>query len=312
MADEWSIPKGLNALYRRFDVEPQLPGGAPVFLLASAWRSGSTLMQRLLVSGGDLMMWGEPYDHSALIRSMAESVIPFDDKWPPANYIVDPADPPTAEKWIANAYPHPSDLMAAHRAFFDRLFDVPAQELGFARWGVKGVRLSGEHAVYLRRIYPDARFIFLYRNPYDAFLSYRLLHDIRTHSYWWYHRWPDDQVADAAHFGRLWRSMTSSYLEWGPQLGAVTVAYEDVVRGKDLDRVAKLVGMDLSSDVLDRKVGATGDQRGEWEGARRNLDGVELSALRETAGGLARRARHDSEESRKSFMEKRPPKYLGR
>lgn len=30
------------------------------------------------------------------------------------------------------------------------------------------------------------------------------------------------------------------------------------------------------------------------------------------AGGLARRARHDAEESRKSFMEKRPPKYLGR
>ncbi len=30
------------------------------------------------------------------------------------------------------------------------------------------------------------------------------------------------------------------------------------------------------------------------------------------AGGLARRARHDSEESRKSFMEKRPPQYLGR
>ncbi len=39
---------------------------------------------------------------------------------------------------------------------------------------------------------------------------------------------------------------------------------------------------------------------------------VEATHYESQAGGLARRARHDSEESRKSFMEKRPPKYLGR
>ena len=221
-----TIPQGLSALYRRFDIEPLPPGGAPVFLLASAWRSGSTLLQRLLVSGGELLMWGEPYDHSALVRRLAESVVPFDDKWPPEKYFVDPADPPAADRWIANAYPGANDLMAAHRAFFDRLFDEPAQDLGFARWGIKGVRLSGEHALYLKRIYPDARFVFLYRNPYDAFLSYRLLHEIRTHSYWWWHRWPDDQVATAARFGEIWRDLTASFLEWGPQVGATIVAYE--------------------------------------------------------------------------------------
>ena len=41
-------------------------------------------------------------------------------------------------------------------------------------------------------------------------------------------------------------------------------------------------------------------------------DFSEASRYETQAGGLARRARHDSEESRKSFMEKRPPKYLGR
>ncbi len=47
---------------------------------------------------------------------------------------------------------------------------------------------------------------------------------------------------------------------------------------------------------------------------RRALESTFVDATRyeSQAGGLARRARHDSEESRKSFMEKRPPKYLGR
>ena len=289
MTAERSIPQGLNALYRRFDIEPLPPGDAPVFLLASAWRSGSTLMQRLLISGDELLMWGEPYDQSALIRGLAKSVIPFDDKWPPENYIIDPSDPPTADKWIANAYPAPPDLMAAHRAFFDRLFGKPAQNLGFSRWGLKGVRLSGEHAVYLKRIYPDARFVFLYRNPYDAFLSYRLLHDIRSHSYWWWHLWPDDQVNTATRFGEIWHDLTASFLEWGPQLEAAVVAYEDIAHGRDLDRVEQATGLTISPHVLKKNVGGTGDQKGNWEEAQTTLDSAELSALTRTVGVLARR-----------------------
>lgn len=36
----------------------------PVFVLASAWRSGSTLVQRVLSSGPELFVWGE--SHGAL------------------------------------------------------------------------------------------------------------------------------------------------------------------------------------------------------------------------------------------------------
>lgn len=289
MTEPRTIPGALDTLHRRFDVDPMPPGGAPVFLLASAWRSGSTLLQRLLVSSGQLLVWGEPFDHSAPVRRLAESVLPFDDTWPPAPYIVDPADPPTPDRWIANAYPHPAALIRAHRAFFDELFAAPAREVGFDRWGLKGVRLGGEHAVYLRRLYPDAQFIFLHRNPYDAYLSYRLLHDVRRHSYWWYHRWPDDQVATPTRFGDVWCDLTGSFVEWAPTLGAVVMAYEDLVGGRGLDRVAKLTGIDIDAAVLDQRVGATGDQRGEWEDVRTTLDESEIAAIRTATGGVGRR-----------------------
>ncbi len=282
-----TISDALEALERRFAPGPLPDGGAPVFLFASAWRSGSTLVQRLLVSSGSLLVWGEPYDHSALVRRLAESLLPISDTWPPENYIADRHNPPTAERWIANAYPHPSDLLAAHRAFFDRLFDAPAREMGFARWGIKGVRLSGEHAVYLRRIYPDACFVFLHRNPYDAFLSYRLLHEIRPHSYWWYHRWPDEQVSTAAHFGEIWARLTGSFIRWARDTDATVLAYEEVAAGTGLDRLAKATGVEVDSRVLERKVGATGQQRGKWRGARRDLSPEEHRDLEGVVGEIA-------------------------
>ena len=82
-----SITDGLEALRRRFGVGGD-PGPEPVFLLAAGWRSGSTLVQRLLASSGELLMWGEPYDHCGLIRSLAEGVRPFAEAWPPGSVFV--------------------------------------------------------------------------------------------------------------------------------------------------------------------------------------------------------------------------------
>ncbi len=284
---EHTITGGLETLAKRFGLEPMPTGVAPVFVLASAWRSGSTLVQRLLVSSGDLLMWGEPYDHSSLIRRLADSMSPFDGKWPPAAYFVDPADPPTPDRWIANAYPAPHHLVAAHRAFMDRLFTEPAREAGFDRWGLKGVRLDGEHARYLQYLYPDARFVFLHRNPYDAFLSYRLLHDIRPHSYWWYHRWPDIQVSTAEHFGAIWAAVTESFLEHSVDLNGGVVAYEDIVRG-DLDTLEAAAGVTIDRSVLGDRVGATEDQKGTWKDANRSLTEEERLSIEVAAGAVAR------------------------
>ena len=284
-----TITTGLAALTKRFDPIPPPDGNAPIFMLASAWRSGSTLTQRLLVSSNEILMWGEPYDHSSLIRRLAESMAPFDERWPPDPYIVDPDDPPSADKWIANAYPDPDYLVSAHRAFFDRLFADAAHEAGYHRWGLKGVRLSGEHARYLKLIYPDARFVFLHRNPYDAFLSYRLLHDIRTHSYWWYHRWPDDQVSTATRFGEIWSNLTESFLDAVDVVGATVIAYEDLIRGHGVDQLERATGIHVDRAILAKRVGGTDQQRGEWDNVDRELRSDEFADLQATTGRLARR-----------------------
>jgi len=294
MSKSPTITQGLDSLRRRFAI-PDLPRGSePVFLMSAGWRSGSTLVQRLLASSGKLLMWGEPYDHCGLVRSMAGSVRAFGQPWPPVNpqgdwppaaYLVDPADPPTGNKWIANAYPHPADLLASHRAFFDRLFEVPATAAGFERWGVKAVRLEGEHAGYLHVLYPDARFVFLHRNPWDAWSSYRRRHDERGAAYWWYHQWPDEQVSDAAHFARIWRRSVESFLAWSTVVGASVVAYEDVVSGEALGTLADGAGVNVKKKILRKRIGgARADRGSDW-----SLPEEDAEAIAGQVGSAARR-----------------------
>ena len=85
MTDRPSITDGIDSLRRRFSIPEFADAGRPVFLLAAGWRSGSTLVQRLLASTRRLMMWGEPYDHCGLIRSLAGSLGAFGEPWPPAD-----------------------------------------------------------------------------------------------------------------------------------------------------------------------------------------------------------------------------------
>lgn len=294
MRSDPTITQGLDSLRRRFGIAEMPAGTEPVFLLSAGWRSGSTLVQRLLASDGNLLMWGEPYDHCGLIRSLSGSLRPFGESWPPVNpkgdwppasYVVDPADPPTGNRWIANAYPHPADLLASHRALFDRLFEVPARAAGFPRWGVKAVRLNGEHAGYLQVLYPDARFVFLHRNPWDAWSSYRRRHDEREAAYWWFHSWPDEQVATAAHFAALWRSAVESFLAWSSVVGASVVAYEDVVSGDALAALGDATGLKVRKKVLRKRIGgARNDRQSDWR-----LDPADAKAIAEQVGGVARR-----------------------
>lgn len=245
------IASGIEALLAA--AQPQDPGtddDAPIFLLSAGWRSGSTLMQRLFMSDKDVMIWGEPYDECGLIQSLAESVKAFRPGWPRPDYYYDGT--PISQlsgNWVANLFPSLDDLHNGHRALFETLFARPAKAAGATRWGIKEVRLGSEHCAYLRWLYPKARFVFLYRNPLDAYRSYC------GYGRNWYDVYPDKPMFTPTLFGNHWRLLMEGFTRDADKLGAQLVRYEDLISGKvPLDEMAAYLGIRIDGSILKLKV----------------------------------------------------------
>ncbi|MDX1393813.1 MAG: sulfotransferase [Gemmatimonadota bacterium] len=223
-----------------------------MFLLTASWRSGSTLLQRLIMSDPAVMLWGEPFAHCGYIERLAGSMSAFTAAWPPDFFFLGhrPEDENLEESWIANLYPEPFAVLAAHRAFFETLFARPAQAAGYRRWGFKEVRVDIDQAAYLRWLFPDARIVLVVRNPYAAWRSYRLWRN-------WYQRWPDDPVLTPKRFGEVWSRLAEGFATRFEEVGGAFFRYEEFTGdGRDaaLQRLAGHVSVEIDAGVLEHRV----------------------------------------------------------
>jgi hypothetical protein len=229
----------------------------PIFLLSAGWRSGSTLLQRMIMEHNrDILIWGEPFDHSNIHDCMANQFRCFTAQWPFERFFLSKRDDKNlSDEWVANLYPDVDYLVKAHRRFFDSVYGEQARATGRNRWGIKEVRLTIDHAMYFRALYPKCKILFLYRHPHDAYLSFRRL-EAR-----WFRSWPDDLVNTPYNFGRHWAEMTHSFLEGHRSVGGLLIRYEDLDNPADVERLSKYLGWPVSrSSTLQRR--DIGDSRG--------------------------------------------------
>jgi hypothetical protein len=242
----------MSDLWARFDERFSLPplpdAGAPLFVLSAGWRSGSTLLQRLLCSTGEVLVWGEPYGRAGLIPSLTRSALVLRDQWPGEGQLA-PATLPgdLSDRWIANLYPEAAAFRQGFRAMLDAWLREPAASRGYRRFGLKEVRLHAMDAHFLRWIYPDARFFFLVRNPWDAWMSAR--------GGVWFSRWPNEGVQDARGYATHWLRLMESFIAW-PDATGMLVRYEDLSQpGFDLGQLSEHGQLrPLNAAVLRKKV----------------------------------------------------------
>jgi len=233
---------------------------APIFLLATGWRSGSTLLQRIMVTDPSVLLWGEPLGEMALLPQIAGMLA----KLSPSTDLLRPNErqeavfSSLATSWIATLYPPGTDFRRGLRALLIEWLCVPAQRRGFSRWGFKEVRLGALEATLLHWAFPRAKFILLSRNPYDC---YRSLADSGWHHL--YHSRPDVRVDSAAGIARHWNRTALSWGDLPESFPVFRVKYEDLIARKvNFRALESWLGVKLNEDVaLSAKVGGTARRR---------------------------------------------------
>jgi len=271
------IAAALDAIAKRWPQAAALEGDAsPVFVLSAGWGSGSTLLQRLVMSSGQVFLWGEPFDQCAVIQRLTNGLVALREDWPPDWHFREETDPEKlTTEWIANLLPPVSSLRTAHRQFVGAWLGDSSPDASL-RWGLKEVRLTVDHAKYLKWLYPSAKFLFLVRDPADSYRSC-----LRVN---WYSIWPDYKVRPPVAFAHHWRHLAEGFLDGYELVGGMFIRYEDLVSGGfDLQRVADYLEVDrIDAGLLEKKVGARSE-------GKKRLNPIQRAVIRGITGTVADR-----------------------
>ncbi len=149
----------------------------PIFIFAASWRSGSTLLQRVVNASADVFIWGEP---RFLAQAQTLYARMMDIATRPGQGAGDISGIPSGA-WIPTVFPGKERVRNAYATLFCDLFAYDDRAARFPRWGFKEVRPGAlKAAQFLYEIFPGCRFVFLVRHPMDTYHSLRNMDFFRT------------------------------------------------------------------------------------------------------------------------------------
>lgn len=140
----------------------------PIFVFGCSHRCGSTLLQRLLNSAPQILIWGE---HNGYLNDFFWNLgnlrkWAFQHNEERLRFVENGYD-----NFLANMSPDGESIQEASRNHLISLFALPAAKLGRKIWGFKEVRYGVEVALALQALFPEMRVIHLVRHPVDVYLS---------------------------------------------------------------------------------------------------------------------------------------------
>ncbi|GEM_PF-915515 len=223
----------------------------PVFLFSAGWRSGSTLLQRLVLSA-NYFMWGEPLSESGVLQSLIRPLTTIRGNYPRDEYFFSESySSELSQKWIANITPEYQYTLKAIEEYIYQWLAVPAKAKGCNNWGIKEVRWSADICYILKLLYPNAKFLFLVRNPLTAYSSYNKL------GKYWFDVYPNTPVNTSIKFANLWNKLSSSFERVSPDVGGLLLRYEDLLTSESLNKLDKYLEHPVDRSIIKNKVGSS-------------------------------------------------------
>ncbi|MEM9155385.1 MAG: sulfotransferase [Cyanobacteria bacterium P01_F01_bin.33] len=237
----------------------------PTFIFSAGWRSGSTLLQRLVMSDNQTMIWGESYKHCNIIKNFSNSLKAINKDYPEERWFLSEIEKHGSvqleDLFIANLYPEVKYFKKAHQNFLLDLLAEPARERNYPRWGLKEVRLNVDDAIYLKWLFPKAKFLFLYRNPYKAYISLRA--HFLSRAWTLYEMWPTMSIRTPHGYGSFWARIVEDYINRAHEVDGLIVKYEDLCSGQfPIEKLEEYLDINISKKVLIAKIGQTENKEG--------------------------------------------------
>lgn len=264
------------ALPQVISAEPSSPSRPPVFVLSAGWRSGSTAVQRLIVSGGSAYVWGEPFPTCKLLgrldRIARESLTV--DAQPDRVVTTTDISADTWDSWLATTNPSAGSLLQGIRALLQETYWGPLRETGFETWGAKEVVLAPRHIELLTRLFPEARFVCIVRDPTAAYASFRRfvvsgvsVRDRPSSALRW--------VKGPMGYGRVWAQMAATFRGFENDPRFLVFRYEEIAGSPAFPKtLGDSLEMELDPRAWSTKVGSVGEHAVSF------LARAELAALR--------------------------------
>lgn len=205
----------LNELYP--DLHGPL-GKSPIFIFeAGPCCGGSQLRTRLLP---DCRLADAPTADPALLDALARQLLAATaGPWSPCDG--QSIDPSAVRDSPVSAI---REILDAQVAFIERLCKRPADQFGASRWGLHCDNVNADYGIYLKLLYPDARFLFLQREPVAAYRCF--LDEIGGQS---------GRNASSTDLATAWASRWSelvvSFEHWHSTVGGLCVDYDSLFTG---------------------------------------------------------------------------------
>jgi hypothetical protein len=283
-----NLSNSIKLLDQRFPNANMGCEDAPVFILSAGWRSGSTLLQRMLMNPDERMIWGEPIHRASIIQTLSDQLRCFSSEWPRETMFQDDSVNNLSELWVADLSPSVKNMINAHRAYLQTLFNDPAKSMGKSNWGLKEVRLTAEHAVYLKWLFPKSKIIFLYRNPFDAYASFRnyLISD--------YSLWPNNPVYTASHFGKHWHTLVHGFLKAPDTVDGFLLKYEDLFLPDTHQKLEEYLNFSLTPIAEMKRISGRSGNEAETQVKSKYIPKLEKMLLKRKVGTLSKSLGYDN------------------
>jgi hypothetical protein len=237
----------MSELDHQNDLQTLANSFAPTIITAPTARNGITLLQRLLNSTRQTMVFGENQQLVATLPNMAVSgYVTHHQAGEELRQSREKFLNDTTEYWSSNLWPDTERYMLLGFEMFYKavqLYQQSAREYGFQNWGIKNPMTSPNMVHQLGQLLRSARFVAIYRNPFDVVASAKARRFVISQQ-------------DVAKYAQQWQANLQALRERPPQhlllIRHETLTAEPEPTLRELEQFTGISGIDRS--VLERKI----------------------------------------------------------